>query len=199
VFTLRAVGNLKARSSRDGSLIQSYRIPRSAIQVSSVDPCPGINDLTECHHLQQLCECWSWWSFFQVVSTAKWHQKHGMLTCCMCFRCEMFFVFNRWVLGFVLILEWHEICWNRWPDEIAYFILLSQGFPHPDWKRHIVRPEKTCIGTAQSYFAVLTVLLVCMFMPLCLRQESMMHVESTSHPEPWVTETLDPYHFALRC
>lgn len=64
MFTLRAVGNLKGRSSRDGSLIQSYRIPRSAIQVSSVDPCPGINDLTKCHHLQQLCECWSWWSFF---------------------------------------------------------------------------------------------------------------------------------------
>ena len=38
-----------------------------------------------------------------------------------------------------------------------------------------------------------------MFMPLCLRQEFMMHVESTSHPEPWVIETLDPYHFALRC
>lgn len=126
------------------------------------------------------------------VFTAKWHQKHGMLTCCMCFRCEMFFVFNRWVLGFVLILELHEICWNHWPDEIAYFILLSQGFPHPGWKRHIVRSEKTCIGTAQSYFAVLTVLVVCMFMPLCLRQEFMMHVESTPHPEPSVTETLDP-------
>ena len=125
---------------------------------------------------------------FQVVFSAQWHVLLVWDVFCVQSRCLRNSIDSRMTWDMLKpLVRWGRICRS-----------FVSRFP-PSWLEEPFCPVwKTCIGTAQSIFAVLAVLLVGMFMPLCCKSLWFRrHISSWSlkRQRLW---TLEPY-CALRC